>query len=79
MEICEHEFDRLRLENSNIPTNHIWSFKYKIYMGTPYKPYGDPTLITHRDLQKVYTLYNYHFPIFIYYKETIKKLVTHIY
>ena len=39
-------------------------------LGTPYKPYGDPTLITHRDLQKVYILNKYHFPIFIYYKET---------
>ena len=45
-------------------------------MGTPYKQYGDPTLITHRDLQKVYTLNKYHFPIFIYYKETIKKVIT---
>ena len=62
----------------NNPTNHIWSYKYKIYMGTPWKPYGEPTLITHRDLQKVYTLNKYHFPIFIYYKETIKKLVKHI-
>ena len=48
-------------------------------MGTPCKPYGDPTLITHRDLQKVRRLNKYNFPIFIYYKETIKKLVTHIY
>ena len=47
-------------------------------MGTPGKPYGDPTLITHRDLQKVNTLNKHHFPIFIYYKETINKLVTHI-
>ena len=47
-------------------------------MGSPCKPYGDPTLITHRDLQKVNTLNKYHFPIFIYYKETVKKNVTHI-
>ena len=47
-------------------------------MGTKCKQYGDPTLITHRDLQKVHTLNKYHFPIFIYYKETIKKFVTHI-
>ena len=47
-------------------------------MGTPSKPYGDPTLIAHRDFQKGNTLNKYHFPIFIYYKETIKKLVTHI-
>ena len=47
-------------------------------MGTACKPYGDPTLITHRDLQKVYTLNKYHFPIFINYNETIKKLVTYI-
>ena len=44
------------------PTNHIWSYKYKIYMGTPCKPYGDPTLKTHKDLQKVYTLNKYNFP-----------------
>ena len=47
-------------------------------MGTPCKPHGDTTLITHRDLQKVYTSNKYYFSIFIYYKETIKKLVTHI-
>ena len=47
-------------------------------MGSPCKPYGDPTLITHRDLQKLYTLNKYHFSIFIYYKETMKILVTHI-
>ena len=61
-----------------IPTNHIWSYKYQIYMGSPCKPYGDPTLITHRDLQNVYTLNKYHFSLCIYYKETIKILVTHI-
>ena len=65
-------------QSSTSPTNHIWSYKYKIYMGIPCKPYGDTTLITHRDLQKVYTLNKYCFPIFIYYKETLKKLVTHI-
>ena len=36
------------------PTNHIWSHKYQIYMGIPCKPSANPTLITHRDLQKVY-------------------------
>ena len=51
--------------------------KYNI-MGTSCKPYGDPTLIAHIDLQKVYTLNKYHFFIFIYHKETIKILVTHI-
>ena len=45
---------------------------------SPCKPYGDPSLITHRDLQKVYTLNRYDFPIFIYYKETMKILVAHI-
>ena len=45
-------------------------------MGTPCTPYGDPTLITHRDLKKVNTLNKYNFPTFTYYKETIKKLVT---
>ena len=35
-------------------------------------------LITHRDLQKVYTLNQYNFTIFIYYKEIIKKLLTNI-
>ena len=39
---------------------------------------GDPSLITHRDLQKVYTLNKYHFSICIYYKETMKILVTHV-
>ena len=47
-------------------------------MGTPCKPYGDTTLKTHRDLQKVYTLNKYNFPIFFYYKETIQKLEAHI-
>ena len=47
-------------------------------MATPCEPYGEPTLITHTDLQKLYTLNKYHFPIFIYYKETGKKLLTHI-
>ena len=40
--------------------------------------YGEPTLMTYRDLQKVYTSNKYHFPIFIYYKETIKKFVNYI-
>ena len=43
-------------------------------MGTPGKPYGDTTLLTQRDLQKVYTLNKYYFPILIYYKETLKKM-----
>ena len=47
-------------------------------MGFPCKPYGDPTLITHRDLEKVYTLNKYYFSLCIYYKETMKILVTHI-
>ena len=38
----------------------------------------NPTLITHRDLQKVYTLNKYDFSMFIYYKEIVKILVTHI-
>ena len=54
---------------------HMWSYKYKIYMGSPCKPYGDPSLRTHIDLQTVYTLNRYNFPIFIYYKETMKTLV----
>ena len=49
------------------------------YINDPHgKPYGDPTLITYGDLQKVDTLNKYNFLIFIYYKETMKKLVTHI-
>ena len=60
------------------PSSHIWLYTYKIYMGTPCKLYGDLTFITQRHLQKVDTLNKYHFPIFIYYKETIKKLATHI-
>ena len=47
------------------------------YIWGPYgTPYGLPTLIT-RDLQKVYTLNQDHFSLFIYYKETMKILVTH--
>ena len=42
------------------------------------EPYGDPTLITHIDLQKVNTLNKYYISIFIYYKETMKISVTHI-
>ena len=42
------------------------------------KPYGDPALITYRDLQKVNTLNKYNFHIFIYYKETTKNFKTHI-
>ena len=41
------------------------------------KPYGDPTFIKYRDLNKVYTLNKYILDIFIHYKETIKKFVTH--
>ena len=37
-----------------------------------------PTLIAHRDFEKVYTLNKYHFSIFTYYKEIMKILVTHI-
>ena len=49
------------------------------YMWGPHgKQYWDPTLITYRDLQKVYTLNKYNFSIFICYKETMKILVTHI-
>ena len=55
---------------------YIWG-PHVNHMGTG-KPYEDPTLIIHRDLQKVNTLNKYHFPIFIYYEETIKKLVTHL-
>ena len=50
----------------------------KYIWGPECKPYGEPTLITHRELQNVYKLNKYNFPIFIYYIETIKKLVTHI-
>ena len=47
------------------------------YLGGPHgTPYGDPTLITHRDLQKVYTLNKYNFFIFFCYKESMKILVT---
>ena len=49
------------------------------YIWSPHgKPYGNPALITYTDLQKVNTLNKYHFPIFIYYKETMKNFVTHI-
>ena len=47
-------------------------------MGSPGKPYGDPMLITYRDLKKVYTLNKYNFSIFIYYEETNKILETNI-
>ena len=40
----------------------------KYILGPNAKPYGDPTLITYRDLQKVYTVNKYNFPIFICYK-----------
>ena len=50
----------------------------KYIWGPHGKPFGDPTLIIYRDLQKVYTLNKYNFPILIYFKETMKKLVTHI-
>ena len=39
--------------------------------------YGDPTSIMYNDLQEVYSLNIYNFSILIYYKETIKILVTH--
>ena len=56
--------------SDNINIKYIWD---------PHgKPYGDPTLITYGNLQTVCTLNEYNFPIFIYYKETIKKLVTYI-
>ena len=60
------------------PTNHIWSNNTKYIWGPHGKPYGDRTLITYIELQKVYTLNKYNFPIFIYYKETIKKIVKYI-
>ena len=44
----------------------------KYIWGPHAKPYGDPTLITCRDLQKMFSLNKYHFHIFIYYKETMK-------
>ena len=50
----------------------------KYMWGAHGKPHGNPMLITHRDLQKVYALNKYHFSIFIYFKETLKILVTHI-
>ena len=49
----------------------------KYIRGPHGEPYGDSTLITHRDLQNVNTLNKYNFSIFIYYKETMKILVTH--
>ena len=61
----------------HINIKYIWG-PHLNHMGTPCKSYGDHTLITHTDLQKVYTLNKYRFPIFIYYKETIKKLATNI-
>ena len=61
----------------HINIKYIWG-PHVNHMGSPCKPYGDPSLITHRDLQKVYTLNRYHFPIFNYYKETMKILVAHI-
>ena len=56
--------------SDHINMKYIW--------GPRGKPYGDHTLITHRDLQKVYTLNKYNFFIFIYYKKTTKILNTHI-
>ena len=50
----------------------------KYIWGPDGEPYGHPTLITYRDLPKVYTLNKYNFPIFISYKETMKKMVTNI-
>ena len=59
------------------PTRFV-HINIKYIWGPHGKPYGDPTLITYRDLQKVNTLNKYHFSIFFYYKETMKKLVSHI-
>ena len=56
----------------------IYHINIKQISGTNGKPYGDSMLITQKDLQKVYTLNNCHFPILIHYKETIKILVNHI-
>ena len=53
-------------------------FRAKRHTGTPRHTYGDPTLIAHRDLQKMYTLNKYQFFIFIYYTETMNIFVTHI-
>ena len=49
--------------SDHINMKHIW--------GPHGKPYGDPTLITHRELKKVYTLNKYNFRIFF--------LFSHIY
>ena len=54
----------------NINIKYTW--------GPQGKPSGDPTLITYKVFQKVYILNKYNFHRFIYYKETMKKLVTHI-
>ena len=64
-----------RLITQPTTSDHI---NIKYIRGPHGKPYGDPTLITHKYLPKVYTLNKYRFPIFIYYKETMKILVIHI-
>ena len=60
------------------PTIYSDHIKMKYIWGPHGKPCGDPTLKTHRDLQKVYILNKYNFSIFIYDKETMKILVIHI-
>ena len=65
-------------EKLSKPTTYFDHINIKYIWGPHDKPYGNPTLITYRDLQKVYTVNKYNFPIFIYYKETMGKFVTHI-
>ena len=50
----------------------------KCIWGPHGKPFKDPTLMTYRDLQKVYILNKYNFFSFIYYKETMKIFIIHI-
>ena len=61
-------FQPTTFHHTNI--KHIW--------GPHGKPYMDPTLITYWDLQKLNTLNKYNFPMFIYYKETVKKLLNRL-
>ena len=62
---------------SMFPQPTIFDHIYIKYIWGPHgKQYGDPTLITYRELQKVNTLNKYNCPIFIYYKEILKKLIT---
>ena len=56
--------------SDHLNIKYIWGSDLN-RMGIPCKPYGDLTLITHTDLQKVYTLNKYNFPLFINFKETI--------